>query len=117
MTTPETTPDTPPDTTPDAADASPEPTAEPTPDAVGIPISVWVGRRIHAARKAAGLSAVALATKLGIRVGQVWRWEVGENPPPIPRLVSIARALGVEPGSLLPTAAEAALMLSTTDDD
>lgn len=60
-----------------------------------------LGRRIHDARRAAGLTQTRLATAAGVTFQQLQKYERGTNRVAASRLVLIARALGVSAGSLL----------------
>ncbi len=53
-----------------------------------------VGAQIRKARNAAGLSQVALATKLKIAERTVQSWEANERTPRLAGLTSLARSLG-----------------------
>jgi transcriptional regulator with XRE-family HTH domain len=61
----------------------------------------WEGSRLRALRQASGLSQAALATKAGVRVGAVTRWERGTREPMLAYLEKLAVALGVSIGALM----------------
>jgi transcriptional regulator with XRE-family HTH domain len=60
-----------------------------------------VGDRIVAARKRQGVSRKRLAELLGSTYESVAQYERGQRTPTVERLVAIAVALQVEPGTLL----------------
>lgn len=60
-----------------------------------------LGDHVAELRKAAGLLQTDLAEQLGTRDRRVSEWERGEQQPHPRHLVAIARALSVEPLSLL----------------
>lgn len=60
-----------------------------------------LGVRVAELRRAAGLLQTDLAEQLGTRDRRVSEWERGEQQPRPRHLVAIARALSVEPLSLL----------------
>lgn len=62
-----------------------------------------VGRRIRAAREARGLTQAHLATTLGRTPTSVSYWEGGQRAPGLEDLVEIARVLGIDPATLLPS--------------
>jgi transcriptional regulator with XRE-family HTH domain len=64
-------------------------------------MGINVGENIRQARIAKGWNQTVLGEKLGIAQKQVSRIEEGESSPTVARLILIAEALGVEPGSLL----------------
>jgi transcriptional regulator with XRE-family HTH domain len=74
--------------------------------------SVLVGREIGRARKDAGLTQAALASRLGTTQSAVARLESGRAAPSLQMLERIARATGrsitvvIEPETRLPTLAE-----------
>ncbi|MEJ1250518.1 helix-turn-helix transcriptional regulator [Denitratimonas tolerans] len=59
------------------------------------------GRRIRALREAAGISQEELASRCGLHRTYVGSVERGERNISLENIVTIARALGVDPGSLL----------------
>jgi transcriptional regulator with XRE-family HTH domain len=65
--------------------------------------AVVVGQRIRAAREARGLTQSDLAAALGRTPTSVSYWEGGQRSPGLDDLVEIARVLGVEPATLLPS--------------
>jgi transcriptional regulator with XRE-family HTH domain len=62
-----------------------------------------VGRRIRAAREARDLTQADLATALGRTPTSVSYWEGGQRSPGLDDLVEIARVLGIDPATLLPS--------------
>jgi transcriptional regulator with XRE-family HTH domain len=62
-----------------------------------------VGDRITAARKAAGVSRAELGRRIGGKCGYetIAQYERGQRTPTVERLVEIAVALRIEPGTLL----------------
>lgn len=56
---------------------------------------------LRAARVRAGLSAAELASRLGVPVAAIYRWETGNRIPKTTRLADIATALGIAPAELL----------------
>lgn len=60
-----------------------------------------LGQRIKTARETAGLTQAVLAERLGTSVASVSQLECDRYEPSLPRLREIARAIGVEAGSLL----------------
>jgi transcriptional regulator with XRE-family HTH domain len=60
-----------------------------------------LGRRVAELRRAKDLSVPALAAKAQMDRTYLWRVEDGQSFPPVPRLMKLARALGVEVGALL----------------
>lgn len=67
-----------------------------------IAIDQEVGRRIMEARVKAGQSQSDLGRAIGLTFQQVQKYEKGTNRVSISRLISIARALGVPVGALIP---------------
>jgi transcriptional regulator with XRE-family HTH domain len=59
-----------------------------------------LGRRIKAARMAAGLTQLQLAEKINIAYSSVFRWEHGESKPRISSLRALARVCAVPIGGL-----------------
>lgn len=55
-----------------------------------------IGKRIHQARKAAGLTKGEMATRAGIPVADLLRYENGEELPGSRELILLARAAGVK---------------------
>ena len=70
-----------------------------------VPIAVLFGRRLRAARKAAGLSQVELGALLGMAdknaSPRVSRYERGEREPDGETLQELSKALGVPPAYFL----------------
>lgn len=62
-----------------------------------------IGRRIHDARRGAGLTQGELAAELGKNQANVSQWESGKRVPGFEDLFAIARRLGVELSDLLPS--------------
>lgn len=60
-----------------------------------------IGARIRAARKQAGLSQAALATRLGIGQGVVSDWEAGQRRVGYDELWTLAKLLGVAVEALI----------------
>jgi transcriptional regulator with XRE-family HTH domain len=60
-----------------------------------------IGRRIRAARVAAGLTQGELASRLGARRATISDWERGRVRQPAEALVAIAKACGCQPADLL----------------
>lgn len=61
-----------------------------------------IGRRVRAARQAAGLTQQRLAEAIGNRQGYVTALESGGGNPTVQTLFRIALALGISVGSLFP---------------
>lgn len=61
-----------------------------------------LGRRIHAARMAAGMSQSALADRLDVHTQTVSTWERGLRVPPTQQLARIAAACRTTVGALVP---------------
>jgi transcriptional regulator with XRE-family HTH domain len=53
-----------------------------------------VGEKLKAARKAAGLTQVELADKVGVTQRDVSRWETGRREPGVLTVKKMAQALG-----------------------
>lgn len=53
-----------------------------------------------------GLTKIALASNLGVGRRFVGKLEAGDKVPSVPRLIDLARALGVTPNDLLDTPTE-----------
>src|SRR5437773_2369390 len=70
--------------------------------------NVQIGKRLAAARQAAGLSIRQLADKLGWPHTTLGNYESGRRTLPIPRLCDIAAVLGRTPAALLLDPPEAA---------
>ena len=67
--------------------------------------SVWqreISSRFAAARKASGMTFEEIAKSIGSSRQQVAKYESGEQGMTVIRLVEIAKALGIDPASLLP---------------
>lgn len=62
-----------------------------------------VGRRIRAAREARGLTQADLATALSRTPTSVSYWEGGQRSPGLEDVVEIARVLGIDAATLLPS--------------
>lgn len=62
-----------------------------------------VGRRIRAARERLDLTQAELATLLGRTPTSISYWESGQRSPGLEEIVELARALAVDPASLLPS--------------
>jgi transcriptional regulator with XRE-family HTH domain len=60
-----------------------------------------LGRRIRAAREAAGLKQVELARRCGVISTTAWRWEDGRAEPALPMLRVIASETGADLGWLV----------------
>lgn len=60
-----------------------------------------VGARIAQRRRLAGLSQARLAERIGVTTETISRIETGTTSPPLRRIESIAKALGVELHDLL----------------
>lgn len=63
-------------------------------------MSVSLGRRIAALRKARGWTQVELAAEVGVRRDKVSLWENGHRVPSVCRFMRLAEALGVTPVAL-----------------
>jgi len=74
-------------------------TATTTPADGPDPVDVHVGARIVAMREALGQRQADLATACGISFQQIQKYESGANRVSCSRLVQIAKAQGVAPGS------------------
>jgi transcriptional regulator with XRE-family HTH domain len=59
-----------------------------------------IGRRIRAAREAAGLGQVALAEAIGVTFQQIQKYENGRNRVSATRLFEICKVLGVPIASM-----------------
>lgn len=68
---------------------------------VSDPFTVEMGRRIRAARTAAGLTQAELADRTGMSRPNVTNIEAGGQELPAGRLVAVAAALGTTAGQLL----------------
>jgi transcriptional regulator with XRE-family HTH domain len=62
------------------------------------------GRRLAAARKAAGHTQATAAERLGIPQPRIAEYEAGKVVPPLPRLIEIMDALGLSWRLVLPEA-------------
>jgi transcriptional regulator with XRE-family HTH domain len=60
-----------------------------------------LGKRIHAARKAQGLTQEQLGTAIGVSAQAVSKWELGESVPDTMLLPQICKVLGVTADQLL----------------
>ncbi|MDX5361902.1 MAG: helix-turn-helix domain-containing protein [Alphaproteobacteria bacterium] len=65
------------------------------------PAEESAGRRLAAAREAAGLTPAQLARRLGVRTRTLHDWEAGRSEPRANRLSMLAGMLGVSPTWLL----------------
>lgn len=63
---------------------------------------ITIGQKITAAREAAGLSQKEFAARIGSVQCQISAYERGECNMSVARLMQIAKALEIEPESLLP---------------
>lgn len=61
-----------------------------------------IGRRIRAAREAAGMSQIELARQMRVSSTTAWRWEAGKTSVPTAQLRKIAQLLKVPMETLLP---------------
>jgi transcriptional regulator with XRE-family HTH domain len=68
----------------------------------GTPLDREVGSRLATRRLALGRTRAELATRVGISVQQLHKYETGTNRIPASRLFELARALGLRPGDLFP---------------
>ena len=59
------------------------------------PIDVYVGSRVRALRKSAGLTQTQLARRCGVKFQQVQKYETGANRVSASRMVMLARVLDV----------------------
>jgi len=66
-------------------------------------LKTFIGSRIHALRKAGGLSQADLAGRLACEIALISRYERGINAPSIEQLLNLAEALNVPPSDLLPS--------------
>lgn len=76
-----------------------------------------IGRRIKAAREAAGLGQAEMARKMGVSNTTAWRWEAGKTSVPTPQLRKIAQLLKVPMETLLPPVRLAEVELETAPAD
>lgn len=60
-----------------------------------------IGEKIREARKAAKLTQVELAEKLGVQQPLISDWERGDSIPTVASLVRLAPILNVDPGALI----------------
>lgn len=60
---------------------------------------------LHRARRAAGLTQAELAERSGVAQSHISQLETGLWEPRLGTIMALAAALGVEPGSLLPSTA------------
>lgn len=58
-------------------------------------------RRLRIARRTVGLTQHELGARAGISGSQVYRLEAAEREPRLSTLVSLARALGKDPGDMV----------------
>jgi transcriptional regulator with XRE-family HTH domain len=75
-------------------------------DGPGEVLAAELGRRVRAAREAAGLSQSTLERNAGLRPCTVAELERGESDVPVLDLVRIAAVVGVDVRDLLPGAAD-----------
>jgi transcriptional regulator with XRE-family HTH domain len=68
----------------------------------------YIGSLIRDMRKAAGMSQMRLAEKIGVSYQQVQKYEKGASQLNISRLLQIAEAFGVPAGTFLSDSAKAA---------
>jgi transcriptional regulator with XRE-family HTH domain len=69
------------------------------------------GRRLRAARRAAGMTQLQLSEELGVHETAVTNWERGERVPRVDRLGELARALKVSPADLTDLAGDGPVSL------
>jgi transcriptional regulator with XRE-family HTH domain len=77
------------------------PTRDPQPDWL-LAQRQEVGARIRDLRIQANLTQEALAELVGVERRTINRIELGITSPPLDRILTIARALDVPPGGLMP---------------
>src|SRR5690606_26988255 len=65
------------------------------------PVAGLLGRAISMARKRAGITQTELARRVGVDQSMVSMWARGRASPPLERILSLDRALGLRPGTLL----------------
>jgi ribosome-binding protein aMBF1 (putative translation factor) len=91
---------------PRPAGPTPDPGPSPRPGPARKPVSDAerrFGKRLKAARLAAGYATQAAAAKaLGVKQPLISQYEAGERIPPITRLIEIVAALGLNPRLLVP---------------
>ena len=80
-------------------------------------IDVQVGRRLAAARQAAGLTVRQLAARLGWPYATLANYERGRRPLRVAQLVALAAALGQSPAAFLVDSPEAAAIVNRIDGD
>lgn len=80
---------------------SPPPDHESYPDLTAW-LRAWLGHEIKRRRTKAGITAQQLATRVGVGIGQVFRWEAGTNEPTYERLAAVADELICSVGELFP---------------
>ena len=66
------------------------------------PVDIYVGQRIRAERKLAGLSQAHVADQIGVSFQQLQKYENATNRVSASMLVAIANAIGCLPADLLP---------------
>lgn len=88
---------------------------EPTVSLNETEVAAALGRRIAAARVAAGMTLRALAARLGVDHSTLAGYEAGRRPLRVTQLVVIARALGLAPAALLIDPPEAAAVVNRLD--
>ncbi|NCC32584.1 MAG: XRE family transcriptional regulator [Chloroflexia bacterium] len=77
--------------------------------------AVALGRRIAAARVAAGMSLRALSARLGVDHSTLAGYEAGRRPLRVNQMIAIARAVGVAPAALLIEPPEAMPLINQID--
>lgn len=65
------------------------------------PVDVEIGRRVHDARKRAGLSQRELGERIGLTAQQVQKYEAGHSRMAVSTLCRIAGELDVAPAALI----------------
>lgn len=77
------------------------PRRPPPPGTPAVPLRLW-GARLREARRARGLTQPQLAAMAGVAQQSVSKMERGESCPHDRVKLQLARALGVNPGTLFP---------------
>ena len=77
---------------------------------------IYIGKRMRVLRQALGLTQAEVAEAADIEPSFYGQVERGANAPSLKSLLSIARALNVEAGDLLPSAKTAELPFHKTID-
>lgn len=75
---------------------------KPEPETLQSWVRARVGAEIKKRRNAAKLTAAALAEQVGVGIGQVFRWEAGDNELTFAGLARLADALACQIGDLFP---------------